>query len=111
MRSYHIFIDLVAKNMDLSLDVSTRNRPVFERLSMNKSPFIFKKHQRQYEFRTFYKTFTFHRLTGTTANVILEYLQRNTPEGIALNISKHKVEELPEFLQQKLTEERSHERT
>ncbi|GAA52579.1 probable 28S ribosomal protein S10 mitochondrial [Clonorchis sinensis] len=69
----------------------TRNRPTFKRLSLNKSPFIYKKHQRQYEFRTYYKYFTISRITGCTADVFLEYVQRNLPEGVAMECTRESI--------------------
>ncbi|VUZ50789.1 unnamed protein product, partial [Hymenolepis diminuta] len=77
----------------------TRYSPIYDRLSMNKSPFIHKKHQRQYEFRSYVKTFTIPNLTGCTANVFLEYIQRNLPGGVHMIVNQHRVESLPAALQ------------
>nr|CAH8834161.1 unnamed protein product [Trichobilharzia regenti] len=99
LRSYETFVKQVCENLSLNLQSDTRNRPKFLRLSMNRSPFIYKKHQRQYEFRTHYKYFTVKHVTGCTADVFLEYIQRNLPEGVAMEVEKHRLERLPEYLE------------
>lgn len=49
---------------------------------------IFKKHRVQYEFRTYFAHVQFKRLTGSTADTLLEYIERNLPEGVALKATK-----------------------
>ncbi|KAF5398959.1 Mitochondrial ribosomal protein S10 [Paragonimus heterotremus] len=98
LNSYETFVREVCDNLVLNLHCETRHRPTFLRLSLNKSPFIYKKHQRQYEFRTYYKYFTVDRITGCTADVFLEYIQRNLPEGVAMEVARHRLEKLPEPL-------------
>ncbi|KAK4473374.1 hypothetical protein MN116_004532 [Schistosoma mekongi] len=99
LKSYETFVKHVCDNLALALKSETRNRPKFLRLSMNRSPFIYKKKQRQYEFRTYYKYFTVDHITGCTADVFLEYIQRNLPEGVAMEVEKHRLERLPEHLE------------
>ncbi|CAH8433583.1 unnamed protein product [Heterobilharzia americana] len=88
LKSYETFVIKVCENLSLNFQGDTRNRPKFLRLSMNRSPFIYKKQQRQYEFRTHYKYFTIKYVTGCTADVFLEYIQRNLPEGVAMEVEK-----------------------
>ncbi|KAG5442335.1 28S ribosomal protein S10, mitochondrial [Clonorchis sinensis] len=104
LQSYQSFVQEVCENLALDLHCDTRNRPTFKRLSLNKSPFIYKKHQRQYEFRTYYKYFTISRITGCTADVFLEYVQRNLPEGVAMECTRHRLEKLPEAIVSKTTQ-------
>ncbi|CAL8071677.1 unnamed protein product [Calicophoron daubneyi] len=99
LNSYEVFVKEVCQNLALNLTAESRNRPVFTRLCLNKSPFIYKKHQRHYEFRTYYKYFTLDRITGCTADVFLEYVQRNLPEGMAMEVIRHRIEPLPDALQ------------
>ncbi|VDK37307.1 unnamed protein product [Taenia asiatica] len=99
LKSYESFVQAVCGHFNLQCKVETRNSPIFDRLSLNKSPFIYKKHQRQYEFRTYVKTFTIPHLTGCTASVFLEYIQRNLPAGVHMTVNQHRVEALPEALQ------------
>nr|VZI39971.1 unnamed protein product [Spirometra erinaceieuropaei] len=104
LRSYEIFVRQVCSHLDLTCSVETRNSPIFDRLSLNKSPFIYKKHQRQYEFRTYVKNFIIPHVTGCTASVFLEYIQRNLPAGVHMAVTHHRVEKLPGALQKSLEE-------
>lgn len=63
-------------------------KPKHERLTLLKSVHIYKKHRVQYEFRTYFHFINFKHLTGSTAETLLEYLQRNLPEGVALKATK-----------------------
>ncbi|VDL60778.1 unnamed protein product [Hymenolepis diminuta] len=99
LKSYESFVKSVCDHFELNCFVETRYSPIYDRLSMNKSPFIHKKHQRQYEFRSYVKTFTIPNLTGCTANVFLEYIQRNLPGGVHMIVNQHRVESLPAALQ------------
>lgn len=40
----------------------------------------------------------FHKLTGSTLDTFLEYIERNLPEGVALKATKVEISELPEHL-------------
>ncbi|VDN13407.1 unnamed protein product [Dibothriocephalus latus] len=97
LRSYELFVRKVCGHLDLTCNVETRNSPIFDRLSLNKSPFIYKKHQRQYEFRTYVKHFIIPHVTGCTASVFLEYIQRNLPAGVHMAVT-HVSPELLRFL-------------
>ena len=37
-------------------------------------------------------------LTGDTADVLLEYIQRNIPEGVSMSVEQTALERLPEFI-------------
>ncbi|POI22812.1 hypothetical protein CIB84_013440, partial [Bambusicola thoracicus] len=39
-------------------------------------------------------------LTGSTAAVYLEYVERNLPEGVAMEVKKTKIEKIPEHIQE-----------
>ncbi|XP_069624680.1 small ribosomal subunit protein uS10m [Ranitomeya imitator] len=97
--SYEYFTVLAAKELGLSLEVHEPKRKI-ERFTLLKSIHIFKKHRVQYEMRTLYRCFKLRHLTGSTADVYLEYIQRNVPEGVALEITKTKLEKLPDHLKQ-----------
>ena len=53
---------------------------------MLKSVHIFKKHRVQYEIRTHSRLVQVKQITGTTADVFLEYIQRNLPEGVSMSV-------------------------
>uniref|UniRef100_A0A8D0H7X4 Small ribosomal subunit protein uS10m n=1 Tax=Sphenodon punctatus TaxID=8508 RepID=A0A8D0H7X4_SPHPU len=49
--------------------------------------------------RTHYRCLELKRLTGSTADVYLEYIQRNLPEGVAMEVTKTRFEKVPEHIQ------------
>ena len=59
-----------------------------DRLTLLKSIHIYKKHRVQYEIRTHFTHMNFHKLTGSTADTFLEYVQRNLPEGVSMKVTK-----------------------
>lgn len=76
----------------------TLRKAVKDRLTLLKSVHIYKKHRVQYEVRNYYRFMHFHKLTGSTLDTFLEYIERNLPEGIALKVTKVELQELPEHL-------------
>ncbi|XP_076325982.1 small ribosomal subunit protein uS10m-like [Tachypleus tridentatus] len=38
-------------------------------------------------------------MTGSTADTYLEYIQRNLPEGVAMKVTKHAIEKVPDHIQ------------
>lgn len=42
----------------------------------------------QYETRTYYTFVQYKNLTGSTADTLLEYVERNLPEGVSLKATK-----------------------
>ncbi|XP_063774376.1 small ribosomal subunit protein uS10m isoform X2 [Pseudophryne corroboree] len=112
--SYEYFTILAAKELGLHVEKVSEPKRKIERFTLLKSIHIFKKHRVQYEMRTHYRCLELKHLTGSTANVYLEYIQRNVPEGVALEIRKTKLEKLPEHLKQPIwdtldsEEEREH---
>lgn len=74
-----------------------------ERMTLLKSVHIYKKHRVQYEVRTHFRYMNFHKLTGSTLDTFLEYIERNLPEGVALLASKTELQQIPEHLRQPLS--------
>lgn len=66
------------------------HKAIHERWTVLKSAHVHKKHRVQYEIRTYYRYLDFLKLTGSTADTFLEYLQRNLPEGVAMKVTKVK---------------------
>lgn len=71
-----------------------------DRMVLLKSVFIYKKHRVQYEMRTYYRFMHFHRLTGSTLDTFLEYIQRNLPEGVGMKATKIEVQPLQDHLKE-----------
>ena len=57
-----------------------------QKFTVLKSIHIFKKHRVQYEVRTHMRLMKVSEITGTTADIFLEYIQRNLPEGVAMSV-------------------------
>ncbi|KAL4238934.1 28S ribosomal protein S10 [Mactra antiquata] len=98
LKSYTKFVKLAAKHLQLNFQqCSTPPKHIF-RQSVLKSVHIFKKHFVQYEQRTHYQIYELTKITGSTADTYLEYIQRNLPEGVAMKVTKHRLENLPDHL-------------
>ena len=98
--SYTEFIQSTADGLDLKENFVAIHSPerFIERWSLLKSKFVHKKHFRQYEMRTHIKQYEFKHLTGSTCSTLLEYIQRNIPDGVSMYVFKTKIECLPENL-------------
>uniref|UniRef100_A0A8C2BBT4 Small ribosomal subunit protein uS10m n=1 Tax=Cyprinus carpio TaxID=7962 RepID=A0A8C2BBT4_CYPCA len=103
--SFEFFASLAARELGLSLERAFEPRKHTEKLTLLKSVHIFKKHRVQYETRTHHRTIEISRVTGSSARVYLEYIQRNLPEGVAMEVTKTSVEEIPEHIQKPLWDE------
>ncbi|XP_036024397.1 28S ribosomal protein S10, mitochondrial isoform X2 [Onychomys torridus] len=112
--SYEYFAVLAAKELGISINVHEPPRKI-ERFTLLKSVHIFKKHRVQYEMRTLYRCLELKHLTGCTASVYLEYIQRNLPEGVAMEVTKTQIQQLPEHIKkpmwETLTEEKEESRS
>ena len=103
MDSYEYFAVLAAKELGISSKVHEPPRKI-ERFTLLKSVHIFKKHRVQYEMRTLYRCLELEHLTGSTADVYLEDIHRNLPEGVAMEVTKTKLERLPEHIKEPIWE-------
>lgn len=61
-----------------------------------RSKFVHKKYKLHYETRTYIKQMDVRNLTGSTASVFLEYVERNIPEGVAMKVDYEELASLPE---------------
>ncbi|KAB0397452.1 hypothetical protein E2I00_000867, partial [Balaenoptera physalus] len=84
--SYEYFAVLAAKELGISVKVHEPPKKI-ERFTLLKSVHIFKKHRVQYEMRTLYRC-----------------LERNLPEGVAMEVTKTKLEQLPEHIKKPIWE-------
>ncbi|XP_036057437.1 28S ribosomal protein S10, mitochondrial-like [Onychomys torridus] len=100
---FEYFAVLAAKELGISNNVHEPPRKI-ERFTLLKPVHIFKKHRGQYEMRTLYRWLELKHLTGCTANVYLEYIQRNLPEGVAMEVTKTQIQQLPEHTKEPMWE-------
>nr|CAG4641302.1 EOG090X0GP9 [Eulimnadia texana] len=99
LKSYEWFVLSAAKNLGISIgECWTPPKPRHDRLTVLKSVHIYKKHRVQYEVRTYFRYMTFLKLTGSTSDTFLEYIQRNLPEGVGMKVTKNAIEPLPETI-------------
>ncbi|KAL1275583.1 hypothetical protein QQF64_035206 [Cirrhinus molitorella] len=100
--SYEFFATLAAQELGLNLQKAFEAPKHIDKLTLLKSVHIFKKHRVQYEMRTHYRCIQLSRVTGSSARVYLEYIERNLPEGVAMEVTKTAVEKIPEHIQKPL---------
>jgi len=98
LRSYLTFITSAAGYLDVPLQDVEWPKKHLRRWTLLKSVHIHKKHRVQYEVRTHFLVMTFVRLTSSTADTFLEYIQRNLPEGVSMKVTKHELQNLPEHI-------------
>ncbi|XP_013390425.1 uncharacterized protein LOC106158861 [Lingula anatina] len=99
LKTYAAVMKTVAERLDIQIRMWNPPR-VIERMTLLKSAFVHKKHRRQYEMRTHFHVVELQRVTGSTTDTYLEYIQRNIPEGIAMRVTKHQLVKLPEEISQ-----------
>ncbi|NXV84221.1 RT10 protein, partial [Atlantisia rogersi] len=98
--SYESFAVLAAKELGISVENVHKPPRKIDRFTLLKSVHIYKKHRVQYEMRTHYMCLELKYLTSSTAAVYLEYVQRNLPEGVAMEVRKTKIEKIPEHIRE-----------
>ncbi|KAB7497113.1 28S ribosomal protein S10, mitochondrial [Armadillidium nasatum] len=89
LASYSRFLTTAAKHLEICVDKIDTPRHHIIRYDTLKSAFVKKKHRVQYEIRTYFLIIKFLRLTSSTADTFLEYVQRNIPEGVAMIVTKY----------------------
>nr|CAG4650584.1 EOG090X0GP9 [Sida crystallina] len=96
LKSYEWFATEAAKHLGITIGKCwAPPKAHHDRRTLLKSVHIYKKHRVQYEIRTYFRHMTFERLTGSTADTFLEYIQRNLPEGVAMKVTKVKFSVMP----------------
>ncbi|XP_072394465.1 small ribosomal subunit protein uS10m [Diabrotica undecimpunctata] len=98
LKSFSKFAVTTGNHLDINTKSWTLRKPNHERYTVLKSVHIYKKHRVQYEHRTYYSFVQFKHLTGSTADTVLEYIERNLPEGVALKATKVEIQQIPEYL-------------
>ncbi|KAK7104291.1 small ribosomal subunit protein uS10m-like [Littorina saxatilis] len=98
VKSYTEFVTMAANELGINLARVFQPPKIISRYTLLKSVHIYSKHMVQYESRTHFTVFEMKHLTGSTADTFLEYIQRNLPEGMAMKVSKDRIEKVPEHL-------------
>ncbi|VEN62339.1 unnamed protein product [Callosobruchus maculatus] len=98
LKSFCKFATTTGKHFDLDCKTWNLRKPTHERFTVLKVVHIYKKHRVQYEYRTYYSFVQYKHLTGSTADTLLEYIERNLPEGVALKATKVELKEIPDYI-------------
>ncbi|KAJ3658653.1 hypothetical protein Zmor_010380 [Zophobas morio] len=98
LKSFVKFATTAGNHLDIKSTTWDLRKPIHDRRSVLKSVHIYKKHQVQYETRTYFSFIQYKHVTGSTADTLLEYVERNLPEGVALKATKVELQALPEHL-------------
>ncbi|XP_068432576.1 small ribosomal subunit protein uS10m [Clinocottus analis] len=96
--SYEFFVTMAAKELGITISKVLEHPKDIDRFTLLKSVHIFKNHRVQYEMRTHYRCIELSCITGCTAQVYLEYVQRNLPEGVAMEVTKTAMEKVPDHI-------------
>ncbi len=101
LKSYVWFATTVAKELDVPVVLSEgEEEPHKLRKTLLKAAFVNSKHRVQYEMRTYFWTLNLGRVTESTKDTYLEYIQRNLPEGVAMKVTTHEMRRLPEAIRE-----------
>uniref|UniRef100_A0A2A4IXC1 Small ribosomal subunit protein uS10m n=1 Tax=Heliothis virescens TaxID=7102 RepID=A0A2A4IXC1_HELVI len=97
--SYSWFCVAAASHLGIEVTKSWALRKAEkERHTLLRCVHIYKKHRVQYEVRSYFRFIHLQRLTGSTCDTYLEYIQRNLPEGCALKVTKVECQKLEEHI-------------
>lgn len=99
LESYKTFVSMAAKELEINLEKVEEPWRHIQRRTLLRSAFVKKKYREQYEWRTYFRIMHFKHLTGSTADTFLEYIQRNLPEGVAMAVTRHQLECIPDQIQ------------
>jgi len=103
LKSYMKFMKSSARQLDLNVTNVVQLPRHIEKRTLLSSPFIFKKHHQQYEIRTYGRMLELSELTKESANIYLEYIQRNIPEGVSMSVEQTELEPLPPYFREEHT--------
>ncbi|XP_069118217.1 uncharacterized protein [Argopecten irradians] len=98
LNSYTAFVKMATRFLNINLIKIYSPPKAITKYSLLKSVHVHGKHRVQYEMRTNYRVIELEKLTGSTANTFLEYIERNIPVGVAMKVTKHELQKLPEHL-------------
>ncbi|XP_021186595.3 small ribosomal subunit protein uS10m [Helicoverpa armigera] len=97
--SYSWFCVAAASHLGIEVTKSWALRKAEkERHTLLRCVHIYKKHRVQYEVRSYFRFIHLQRLTGSTCDTYLEYIERNLPEGCALKVTKVECQKLQEHI-------------
>ena len=102
LKSYTEFCVLAANELEIKVNKVLHPKAIYDRLTFLKSAHVHKKHRVQYEMRTYKRVIQLKYLTNSTANVYLEYIQRNIPAGVAMHVHKWEIQRIPDHIKEQI---------
>ncbi|KHJ42923.1 hypothetical protein D918_07007 [Trichuris suis] len=101
LNSYEMFVLSAAGHLGIAVDGYGEMNPpyVLWRRTLLKSAHVHKSARVQYETRTYRRRIKIGRVTGSTADTFLEYIERNLPEGVAMQVIKQELASLTSHIQ------------
>ncbi|KAK0418115.1 hypothetical protein QR680_013377 [Steinernema hermaphroditum] len=96
LNSYTTFLTNACSHLEIKADPVEKLPYVRWVQPLLRSKFVHKKYKLHYETRTHIRKFSVHDVTGSTASTMLEYVQRNIPEGVAMKVTYDEICALPE---------------
>uniref|UniRef100_A0A7E4W8V3 Small ribosomal subunit protein uS10m n=1 Tax=Panagrellus redivivus TaxID=6233 RepID=A0A7E4W8V3_PANRE len=101
LQSYMTFVHNACNQLDITA-TPTENLPYVRWVQpLLRSKFAHKKYKLHYETRTHIKKCSVVNVTGSTSSTLLEYLQRQVPEGVAMKVTYEEICAFPETIQPK----------
>jgi len=100
LKSYIQFMESSAQQLGLNVAAVLRLPHHVEKRTLLASPHIYNKHRKQYETRTYARMLELKDVTGDAADIYLEYVQRNIPEGVSMSIETTELEPMPSYIEQ-----------
>ncbi|XP_067133696.1 small ribosomal subunit protein uS10m-like [Centruroides vittatus] len=98
LNSYQWFATFAANELGIKIGRVWEPPKYIEKRQLLKCVHIYGKHRVAYEMRTYFRVIELKHLTGSTADTYLEYIQRNLPEGVAMKVTKHAIERIPDHI-------------
>lgn len=103
LKSYAFVVEESAKHLGVRVTESWKEpEPNLLRKTLLKSVFVHSKHRVQYEFRTYFWLIKAEKLTGSTADTWLEYIQRLLPEGVSMKVNREQLLDFPENIRKSI---------
>ncbi|KAE9554480.1 hypothetical protein FO519_002291 [Halicephalobus sp. NKZ332] len=104
LQSYMTFVHNACENLNIDC-TPTENLPYVRWVQwLLRSKFVHKKYKLHYETRTYINKCSVLNVTGSTASTLLEYLQRQVPEGVGMKITYEELCQFPDPVKEKISQ-------
>jgi|UniRef100_A0AC35FUM1 small subunit ribosomal protein S10 len=98
LQSYMTFVQSACGHLDITHS-KVENLPYVRWVEwLLRSKFVHKKYKLHYETRTYIKKCSVYNITGSTASTLVEYLQRQVPEGVGMKVTYNEMSAFPETI-------------